>query len=304
MSESNPQPNPVHRQPSRPKVFLYRLVTTVFLWGIVVFGLFAKSQSLSWVSAAIILLSLSMGAFWEYLKMAGLLVHPVVAGLSCLFGVVYLALCFLSQSIWLPHLPAEASSWCLGLVWCGCCYLLFHFRYVDNRWSLVARYSFGWGYVFVMMGCLIGVFRHGGEVGKWYLILMVIHTKFSDMGAYLVGSLLGKHKMIPKVSPGKTWEGFAGALLFAGFFGWLFSRLASDHLGHLPLWHLIGLGLVLGIGAVLGDLVESLLKREAGVKDSGAFLPGIGGALDLVDSLLFNAPLMYLYLNLFQREVS
>lgn len=218
MSEPNPQPNPVHRQPSRPKVFLYRLVTTVFLWGIVVFGLFAKSQSLSWVSAAIILLSLSMGAFWEYLKMAGLLVHPVVAGLSCLFGVVYLALCFLSQSIWLPHLPAEASSWCLGLVWCGSCYLLFHFRYVENRWSLVARYSFGWGYVFIMMGCLIGVFRHGGEVGKWYLILMVIHTKFSDMGAVPCGLIVGKTQNDTQSKPREDMGRFCWGPLVCWFF--------------------------------------------------------------------------------------
>ena len=125
---------------------------------------------------------------------------------------------------------------------------------------------------------------------------MVI-TKFSDTGAYVVGSLIGRHKMIPRISPGKTWEGFAGALavsilaslLFVYYLG---DRMRGDDTG---LTRII-LGLLLGLAAVVGDLIESIFKREAGVKDSGKFFPGIGGILDLLDSLLFNAPIMYLYL--------
>ena len=116
------------------------------------------------------------------------------------------------------------------------------------------------------------------------------------MGAYAVGSVIGRHKMIPRVSPGKTWEGFGGALLTSAGASLLFLRLGGGHLHGMTPMHAVILGLVLGVAAVLGDLIESIFKREAGVKDSGRYFPGIGGILDLLDSLLFNAPLMYLYL--------
>ena len=102
--------------------------------------------------------------------------------------------------------------------------------------------------------------------------------------------------MIPSVSPGKTWEGFGGALVVSVGVSLLFAHFANRHLlGLTPLQAVI-LGLLLGSSAVVGDLIKSIFKRESGVKDSGAFFPGIGGILDLLDSLLFNAPLMYLYL--------
>ena len=132
--------------------------------------------------------------------------------------------------------------------------------------------------------------------GAFYLVYFIVVTKFSDMGAYAVGSLIGKHKMIPRVSPGKTWEGFGGALLFSAGGSLLFAHFAQAHLAGMTVFHATVLGLLLGASAVLGDLIESLFKREAGAKDSGKLFPGIGGILDLLDSLLFNAPLMYLYL--------
>jgi phosphatidate cytidylyltransferase len=108
--------------------------------------------------------------------------------------------------------------------------------------------------------------------------------------------LIGRHKMIPRISPGKTWEGFGGAIVISTGASVLFVRLAGDHMGAMNLVHAAVLGVILSVAAVIGDLIESLFKREAGVKDSGRFFPGIGGILDLLDSLLFNAPLMYLYL--------
>jgi phosphatidate cytidylyltransferase len=121
-------------------------------------------------------------------------------------------------------------------------------------------------------------------------------TKFSDTGAYVIGSLIGRHKMIPRISPGKTWEGFGGAIAASLLASLLFARLAGDKLLGMNWGHAALLGLILSTGAVVGDLIESLFKREAGVKDSGHYFPGIGGILDLLDSLVFNAPLMYLYL--------
>lgn len=138
---------------------------------------------------------------------------------------------------------------------------------------------------------------HGLLTGHFYLLYLAAVTKFSDCGAYIVGSLIGKHPMIPHISPKKTWEGFAGALLIPAAISWLMFKLLPSQLS------LIGsndralmLGLCIAAVAVVGDLAESLVKRATGTKDSGHFIPGIGGALDLVDSLLFTGPLLYLYL--------
>jgi len=135
-----------------------------------------------------------------------------------------------------------------------------------------------------------------GVNGTLYVLYFIVVTKFSDTGAYIVGSLIGRTKMIPRISPGKTWEGFAGAILFSVGASVGFGYLARNKMPELAPVHAILLGLILGITAVIGDLIESIFKREAGVKDSGGFFPGIGGILDLLDSLLFNAPLMYVYL--------
>jgi phosphatidate cytidylyltransferase len=116
------------------------------------------------------------------------------------------------------------------------------------------------------------------------------------MGAYSVGSLIGRHKMIPRISPGKTWEGFAGAVFVSTAASLVFVHFFGAKMAGMNFLHATILGIVLSVTAVIGDLIESLFKREAGVKDSGSLFPGIGGILDLLDSLLFNAPIMYLYL--------
>jgi phosphatidate cytidylyltransferase len=132
--------------------------------------------------------------------------------------------------------------------------------------------------------------------GKFYVLYYILVTKFSDTGAYAVGSLIGKHKMIPRISPGKTWEGFGGAIVVSTLASVVFAHLAKGQMPEMTTLHAVILGVILSTAAVIGDLIESIFKREAGVKDSGNFFPGIGGILDLLDSLLFNAPLMYLYL--------
>ena len=142
----------------------------------------------------------------------------------------------------------------------------------------------------------INFFPGIGDNGKYYVLYFILVTKFSDTGAYAVGSLIGRHKMIPRISPGKTWEGFGGAIVVATATSLIFAHFFADKMPGMKPLHAVVLGVVLSATAVIGDLIESLFKREAGVKDSGSFFPGIGGILDLLDSLLFNAPIMYLYL--------
>ena len=141
----------------------------------------------------------------------------------------------------------------------------------------------------------------GAVTGQFYVFYCIAITKFSDMGAYLTGSLIGRHPLVPHISPKKTWEGFFGALAFSLLASVGLFKLMPTQLSVLTLAHSIVLGLLLGFAAVIGDLAESIIKRSTGTKDSGNMLPGIGGALDLVDSLLFTAPLLFFYLRLVIR---
>lgn len=137
--------------------------------------------------------------------------------------------------------------------------------------------------------------------GRYFVMLLVVVTKFTDMGAYIIGSTLGRHKMIPRISPKKTWEGTAGGIAFAVGGAFLCRWLMPQEMQTLTNLHAVVIGVLLGAAAVIGDLAESLIKREAGVKDSSRLLPGHGGALDLIDSFLFTAPLLYVYMRVVLR---
>ncbi len=139
--------------------------------------------------------------------------------------------------------------------------------------------------------------------GRYFVMLLVVVTKFTDIGAYCVGSTLGRHKMTPRISPKKTWEGTFGGMVFAMVSSALTFHFLSDKLGPhgMTMTHALIIGFLLGAAAVIGDLAESLVKRETGIKDSSNILPGHGGALDLIDSLLFTAPLLYVYMRLILR---
>ena len=126
---------------------------------------------------------------------------------------------------------------------------------------------------------------------SWYLLLPLILTWINDTGAYCVGVPLGRHRLIERVSPGKSVEGFVGGLIFSMVGGALIAWLVDFR---TPLFGAL-LGLVVGLVAVLGDLVESKLKRSVEIKDSGTFLPGHGGFLDRFDSLIFVLPVAGLF---------
>jgi phosphatidate cytidylyltransferase len=142
---------------------------------------------------------------------------------------------------------------------------------------------------------------NGGTVGQFYVLYLVVVTKFADMGAYLVGSRIGRHQMMPHISPSKTWEGFFGSLLFSVAASCLLIFIMPKTLAWLNFLHGTILGLLIGVAAVVGDLGESIVKRSTGVKDSGVLLPGIGGVLDLIDSLLFTGPILFFYLRFLVR---
>lgn len=135
------------------------------------------------------------------------------------------------------------------------------------------------------------------------LVSLLLVVKLADTGAYAVGRLLGRHKLAPVLSPGKTWEGAAGALAMALAGAWISAALVVPALPPphqitgrpSPWWGWIAYACVLALLGMLGDLAESLLKREAGRKDSSTWLPGLGGVLDMLDSILLAAPAAYLF---------
>ncbi len=136
------------------------------------------------------------------------------------------------------------------------------------------------------------------SLGNTRLVLaLFIFIWLNDTGAFVVGSLLGKHRLWERISPKKSWEGVVGGLLFVLLGAWLIVRVFGDYFpGPTVLWWWMALGAVVVVGATLGDLFESLLKRTAGVKDSGNIIPGHGGILDRVDSLLLVSPLVLLFM--------
>lgn len=129
------------------------------------------------------------------------------------------------------------------------------------------------------------------EGGKLVAYLLMV-TKTGDMGAYFLGSAAGKHILIKRISPKKTVEGLIGGIIFS----LIFSLLSHFYLPQMSYLHLAILGILLGGLGQLGDLSESLIKRDSQLKDSGSLIPGLGGTLDLIDSILFTAPIFYFYL--------
>jgi phosphatidate cytidylyltransferase len=143
-------------------------------------------------------------------------------------------------------------------------------------------------------------FRSSGVQGSTMIVVMILLVvKFTDIGAFFGGKALGRHKLIPWLSPGKTWEGLVFGMLTAGGMGALLARWINPPVYPLPWWKGFVFGVIIGGIGQLGDLLESLMKRDADVKDSGQLVPGFGGILDIIDSPLLAAPFAYLMFSLF-----
>ena len=283
---------------SNKLVFLSRLGSSVALWTVALWIIFSGYQ----LGFFFLIGTLSLVGLWEYytmlenkrlpnFKIIGMLSGAVlICGSFYYFSrvgplqsydfevatlVFFMLVVFARQMFQKTRdlLPIETMA-----------YTLFGLLYVVWLFSFVTK--------------IVYLIPHppGQLTGHFYVLWLVVVTKFSDMGAYVTGSLFGKHPLVPHISPKKTWEGFFGALLFStgGACGLL--ALIPEKLKYLTQTDAIILGLILGFAAIIGDLAESIVKRSAEVKDSGKFLPGIGGALDLIDSILFTAPLLFFYL--------
>jgi phosphatidate cytidylyltransferase len=237
-----------------------------------------------------------------------------LAGLRPLRWTVYAGNVVLVVSTWLAMLE---QHWRKGwpLEWGPAAY----------AWEVVVLFAFGAAVFFVVFGEMWRYQKPGGNManlatgvftvvyvgmmlclavemrivwGVGALAAWVIVVKMGDTGAYTVGRLIGRHKMAPAISPGKTLEGAVGAVVFSCFgawaaFRWLVPAMTPSSVQPGPWWGWIAFGFLVGIAGLAGDLAESLLKRDVGVKDSSTWMPGFGGVLDILDSLLLSAPVAW-----------
>jgi len=169
-------------------------------------------------------------------------------------------------------------------------------RRSDGAFPRVAGTLLAVLYLGVGGAMILGLLMHWGLA---WMIVVLSAVKLTDVGAYFAGSLFGRHKLVPWLSPSKSWEGLAGGLILAGAAGCLVGW--AGHVGCLPQMHLslartVGLCVLLGLVGQFGDLCESLLKRSVGVKDAGKVVPHFGGVLDIIDSPLIAAPVAHVLL--------
>jgi phosphatidate cytidylyltransferase len=161
--------------------------------------------------------------------------------------------------------------------------------------AAVGAAMFAFVYLGLMFGFLLALRR---EHSAWVVAGVLLVTKSCDIGAYFTGRSIGRHKLIPWLSPGKTWEGLFGGVVTAALAAmgglWLYRHFAGvGGLGAMPWAYAALVGTLFALAGQAGDLLESVLKRDAGVKDSGQTLPGLGGILDVLDSILLTAPLAF-----------
>jgi len=294
---------------SKAQVFFRRLITTAILWTVIIAALFSRSRLVA--DGVFILIigflgTAGLAEFYGLVERRGL---ACFKGCGLAAGVLLMAGTFLHLTgkistfttgyVGVYDSPARANDFETGFIILfvlGLCVRQFVSRQNPAGLAAISTTLFGLMYVPWLLNFIQKINFFPGVDGKFYVLYFILVTKFSDTGAYAVGSLIGRHKMIPRISPGKTWEGFAGALLFSTAASLVFVEFLGGCMAGMTRLHAVVLGILLSSTAVVGDLIESLFKREAGVKDSGGLFPGIGGILDLLDSLLFNAPIMYLYL--------
>lgn len=219
-------------------------------------------------------------AGWEFYRMASQTkIQPLMY-----FGITWIVLLVISY-----HSPYSSTLTVLitlaiiiSLIW-----LLFRYprdqAFTNWAWTMAGILYIGW-----MLSYWIGL--RGQEIGRGLVFLAMFTTFSNDTGAFFIGRTWGKHALAPSISSGKTWEGALGGVLssIAGAF-------IINAIFNLPFsyWQIALAGFIISVFAQLGDLVESLLKRNTGVKDAGKLVPGHGGILDRVDSLIFTGVIVY-----------
>jgi phosphatidate cytidylyltransferase len=265
-----------------------RVITAVVLAAVLIAALaWLPPAALAWLFGAVVAVAL-----WEWSRLAGLRA-PAWRGAYCTAGL--LLLFWLADFTGLPASVAHAERvrdllmgavlwWTVALLW------------VKGYPGSAALWGAGpmrmlMGLTTLLPAWLALMLLRAQPHGQWLILFLVALVAAADIGAYFVGRAFGRHKLAPRVSPGKSLEGLAGGICAALLFALLVWWLAAPS---LALSALLPIVLFTVLSSVLGDLVESMIKRHCGVKDSGSLLPGHGGVLDRLDSLSAAAPVFAL----------
>ncbi len=256
----------------------------------------------------VLLVAISAMAQLELYRLLNLPGIPVFRWLGILIGAAMVTATYFTMGLSADR-ATDALTWehfvlCLGMI------LVFfrQFPQRDNTQPLATIACTLLGilyvpYLFNYFTRLVYTWEHAGHdmgvgtTGRQLVFYLVVVVKSADIGAFFVGSAIGKHKLFPRLSPRKTWEGLVGGVICAmiGSLTFVYATRGSFGVLQVRMSDAVILGLLLSLVGTAGDMFESLLKRASGSKDSGAAVPGMGGLLDVLDSLLFGAPVLYFY---------
>ncbi|GKX55331.1 phosphatidate cytidylyltransferase [Leminorella grimontii] len=269
-----------------------RIITALILIPLVIAALFMLPP----LPFAIVIIAVCMLAAWEWGQFLGFKTAAFRIPLAVLCGIGLGALYWPVYASGMPPLAnpvvdafllASLGWWALALL------MVLSYPSSARFWqkSPLLRLMFGVLTIVPFFFGMIALRQHGLQenayTGAWWLLYVMVLVWGADSGAYAFGRLFGKHKLAPKVSPGKTLEGLIGGLVTSALIAWLFSLFVPLH---ISLNTLLICSVLAVLASVLGDLTESMFKRESGIKDSSQLIPGHGGVLDRIDSLTAAIP--------------
>ncbi|MFP1867376.1 phosphatidate cytidylyltransferase [Lonsdalea quercina] len=269
----------------------YRLITALILIPAVIAALFF----LPLLGFSLVTLAVCMLAAWEWGQLAGFVSYSQRIWLALLFGLL-LAVMMLTIPAYqrsVHVVQVSASLWSSVVWWCVALGMVLSYPASALAWrhsrilrlvaGMLTIIPFFWGMVTLRQMS----YEANSFTGAWWLLYVMLLVWGADSGAYAFGKLFGRHKLAPKISPGKTWEGLIGGLASSALISVVFNHFVPlTSSGHI----LLICSIVAVLASVLGDLTESMFKREAGVKDSSHLIPGHGGVMDRIDSLTAAVP--------------
>jgi phosphatidate cytidylyltransferase len=271
-----------------------RIASTVALWSLVAAAMYFLRRD----GVALLLALFSAAAQHELYVMLEKIGHKPFRHLGVTLGLLLIAVPYAVRE----HLGHDSrdglESALIAIAIVACCLRVMRERAGSGRMETLIVTVFGLVYVPYMLFFIVRIMWLAPDASGMLLVVwLLVAAKFCDVGALLVGSLIGRHQLAPSMSPAKTWEGaIGGVIIAAGVCAGLVAVFRSSFPpAFTPFWAAL-LAIPPAIVSITSDLVESVLKRMAGFKDSGKTIPGIGGAFDLVDSLVLAAPVGFLLL--------
>ena len=248
-------------------------------------------------SLTMLLLAVACGCTWEFYNLAEKCGATPQRLLGCTLVILYFG------AVSLPHFGAmqqhtaymELVIMLIGVPLIFICEL---WRKEQKPLFNIAMTIVGASVSAVITTLLLTMSIDSGGYNPWILLGLLFTIWANDIFAYLVGMSIGRHKLFERISPKKSWEGFFGGVVAA-----IITACIIGHFQEQNIWVWAGFGLVASLSGVCGDLVESMIKREAGVKDSGSIMPGHGGWLDRFDALIMATPFIYVYLIAFSKYI-